>query len=78
MAKSTLSAEEAKRLVGHYCKVNGAASFFYGQIIAVHPSGDYLHFQRGSAAKFRPKWYHRSDVFPHEPQPSAGQPASTA
>ena len=77
MAKSTLTAGEAKGLVGRYGKVNGGAFFFYGQILAVHPSGDYLQFQRGSPAKFRPKWYHRSDVFPHEPQASPGQPAST-
>ncbi len=67
--KSDLTAEDAKTLAGRYGKVNGSASFYYGQIIEVHASGEYLLFQRGR--RFKPKWYHRSDVFPHDALPDS-------
>lgn len=67
--KSNLTTEEAKMLAGRYGKARGSASFYYGQIIQVHASGEYLLFHRGR--RFKPKWYHRSDVFPHDAHPDS-------
>lgn len=61
---SNLTAETAKMLAGRYGTVRGSACFYYGQIIQVHSSGNYLLFHRGR--RFKPKWYHRLDVFPHD------------
>jgi hypothetical protein len=60
--KSTLTPAEAKQAVGRFAKVNGPASFYYGQITDVDLSGNYLLFYRGK--KYKSKWYHRSDVSP--------------
>lgn len=40
-----------------------AGPMFYGRIVEVHSSGDYLKFSRGSS--FRDRWYHRRDVHLH-------------
>lgn len=49
--KSTLSAEDAKKSIGRHGKVIGSASYYYGQIVGVHESGDFLLFQRGRRGK---------------------------
>lgn len=66
---SDLTADVAKTLAGRYGKVRGSVGFYYGQIIQVHASGEYLLFQRGR--RFKPKWYHRLDVFPHGALPDS-------
>lgn len=71
--KSALTAAEARKAVGQYGKVIGSASYYHGRIIGVDAFGDYLLFQRGHRGNFKPKWYHRSDVFPHD----AGAPAES-
>ena len=76
ITKSDLTAEGAKKSLGRYGKVNGAGSYYYGQIIDVHASGEYLLFLRGHRGIFKPKWYHRSDVFPYEDRP--GGPGEVA
>jgi hypothetical protein len=45
--------------------------YWYGQVIEVHPGGDYLKFCRAGGAW---RWYHRRDVHLHPLAEADGQP----
>lgn len=62
-----LEREEAFHAKDRCGVILGGNGFFYGVVIEVHASGDYLKFDRIGRAK--PQWLHRRDVFlyPQEP-----------
>lgn len=69
--------DEAMRAKGRYGIVSQTGTgdlspYWYGKVIEVHPSGDYLKFVRREGAG---RWYHRRDVSLH-PEPTAGVTAS--
>lgn len=50
--------------LGRFGKVLGGNGYFYGSIIDVHSSGDYVLFDR--RGRSRPAWRHRDDLTIHE------------
>lgn len=66
---------DALQAVGLYGKVNQVLGpggdrgpFWYGQVVEVHRSGDYLKFR--IRTRIKPRWYHRRNVHLHEHQPT--------
>lgn len=63
---------QAVGLFGKFNQRPGQYSpFWYGKVVAVHSSGDYLQLETGGSRR-RATWAHRRDVHLHETQP---QPA---
>ncbi len=49
--------------LGRHGKVSGGNGYFYGTIIDVHSSGDYVLFAR--SGRSHPAWRHRDDLTLH-------------
>ncbi|WP_454914429.1 hypothetical protein [Variovorax gossypii] len=56
--------EAALLSLGRHGKVLGGNGHYYGTIIDVHSSGDYVLFDR--RGRSRPAWRHRDDLSIHE------------
>lgn len=61
----SVTRDVAKDAIGRHGKVPGGNGYFYGQVVAIDLSGDYLKFRRARAVNFADKWYHRDVVELH-------------
>lgn len=64
------SRQEALQALNRTCKVRQpSGSYAYGTVVEVHPSGDYLKFQKGVGGRVKPQWYRREEVVLHPADP---------
>lgn len=73
--------DEALQAKGRYGKLNQVLGpggdrgpFWYGKVVEVHSSGDYLKLCIGT--RLRHRWYHRRNVHLHPINDTTGQPAA--